>query len=91
MFLPVCALKLFHLVLDAQLQLLQPYFFEFFIFGEVPLLEESFKTLGVLGVFLGQLAEIVIAGQELVANWSSHPANLLAIAAPASLESRVEA
>jgi len=42
-------------------------------------------------VFLGQLAEIVIAGQELVANWSSHPANLLAIAAPASLESRVEA
>jgi hypothetical protein len=28
-------------------------------------------------VFLRQLTKIIVAGQELVAYWSSHPANLL--------------
>ena len=38
-------LYLFHLVLQTQLQLFQPYLFSFFFFGEIQLLEESVETL----------------------------------------------
>jgi hypothetical protein len=38
----------FHLILETQLQLLDPDFFQFFVFGEVPLLEETFEALTIV-------------------------------------------
>src|SRR5208282_3717838 len=61
-----------HLVFQAQLQLLQPHFLYFFVFGEVSLLGEGFQPLGVLRVLLNQSLELVMTGQELL-SWSQHP------------------
>ena len=49
-----------HLVFEAQLQFLQPHFFQFFIVGEVALLGEGFQPLGVLRVLLNQSLELVM-------------------------------
>src|SRR5215467_14547694 len=62
-----------HLILEAQLQLLKPYFFHLFIFGEVALLGEGFQPLGVLRMLLNQPLELLMTGQELVSR-SQHPA-----------------
>jgi hypothetical protein len=63
----------FHLIFQTELHLLQSNFFKFFVVGEVTLLGEVIKALLVLLVFLGQFAELIVAGQELVADWSCHP------------------
>ena len=65
-------LQTMHLVLKAQLQLLQPHFLHFFVFGEVSLLGEGFQPLGVLRVLLNQSLELIMTGQELL-SWSQHP------------------
>ncbi len=61
-----------HLVFKAQLQFLQPHFFQFFVVGEVSLLGEGFKPLGVLLVLLSPSLELIMAGQELLSR-SQHP------------------
>jgi len=40
LMLPILALDRFHLIFQAQFQLLQPDFFQLFIFGEISLLGE---------------------------------------------------
>ena len=54
-----------HLVFQAQLQLLQADFFQFFVVGEVSLLSEGFKPLGVLRMLLNQSLKFVVTGQEM--------------------------
>jgi hypothetical protein len=63
----------FHLVFQTEFHLLQSNFFKLFVFGEVTLLGEGFEALRVLLMFLSQFAELIVAGQELVADWSCHP------------------
>ncbi len=43
--LPLLLLNRLHLVFDTELEFLQSYFFYFFFFGEIPLLEEYFEAL----------------------------------------------
>jgi hypothetical protein len=69
------ALNRFHLIFEAELQLLEAYFLEFLVFAEVPFLGEYFEALRVLRVLLSQLAEFLVARQELVFR-SQHPADL---------------
>jgi len=69
------ALNRFHLIFEAELQLLEAYFLEFLVFAEVPFLGKCFEALRVLRVLLSQLAEFLVACQELVFR-SQHPADL---------------
>src|SRR5258707_9482659 len=55
-----------HLVLQTQLQLFQPDFFQFFVFREVALVSEGIESLGKLRVLLDQPPEFIMASQELV-------------------------
>src|SRR3954470_15749600 len=73
--LPILALNGLHLILEAEFQLLQPHFFQLFVFAEIPFLGECFETLRVLGVLMSQPTELVVTGQELVFR-SQHPADL---------------
>jgi hypothetical protein len=65
-------LQALHLVFQAQLQFLEPHFFQFFVFGEETLLGEGFQPLGVLRMLLNQSLELIMTGQELL-SWSQHP------------------
>jgi len=74
--LTVLPLDRFHLIFKPQLQLLEPDFFQFFVVGKVTLVGKRGKTLLVLRVLLGQLAEFIVRGQEVVSR-GKHPADLL--------------
>src|SRR5574341_195921 len=74
---PVLLLDALHLVLEAQLELLQAHFFQFLIFGQVAFLDQGIEALRVLRVLLNQLAELFMAGQELVPQLRCHPEDLL--------------
>ena len=56
----------FHLVLEPQLELLQPDFFQLLVFCKKSFLGEGFEPLGVFRVFVGQLAELIVIYEELV-------------------------
>jgi hypothetical protein len=64
----ILLLKRFHLVLQAELQLLQSHFLDLFVFGEVFLLDERVEALRVLRVFIGQAAEFFVTREKLIAN-----------------------
>src|SRR6266496_907989 len=70
--LPILPLNELHLVLEPQLQLLQPRFFHLFVFVEITFLGECFETLLILRVFDGQLTKLLMTGEELVSR-SEHP------------------
>ena len=72
----VLTLNIFHLVSEAQFQLLQPDFFQLFVVGEIPLVGERGETLLILRMLMGQLSKLVVRGQEMVSR-GKHPADLL--------------
>src|SRR5579883_2594606 len=62
--LPETPLDQFHLIFQAQLQLLQPDLFQLFVFGEVAFFGECIEALCVLRVLCCQPTELLVAGQE---------------------------
>src|ERR1019366_4555390 len=66
----------FHLVLQAELQLLQLHFLEFLVLREIFLLDQIFEALLVLRMFLRKLAELIVTLQKLIAYLSCHSMDL---------------
>src|ERR1700722_8441852 len=73
--LPELALNGFHLIFEAQLQLLKPGFFQLFVFAEITFLGKRIEPFCVLRMLLSQSAELLVIGHELV-SLSQHPADL---------------
>jgi hypothetical protein len=72
----VLPLNTFHLVFEPQFKFLEPDFFQFFVVRQETLFCELFESLGVLGVFHGELLKnLMTCHQRLVRRF--HPANLL--------------
>src|SRR5438132_8084754 len=55
-----------HLVLEPQFQLLQSDFFQLFVVGKIPLVSKRGEPLFILRMLLGQFAELLVRGQEMV-------------------------
>jgi hypothetical protein len=72
----ILALNTFHLVFETQFKFLEPDFFQFFVVRQETLFCELVESLGVLGVFHGELLKnLMTCHQRLVRRF--HPANLL--------------
>jgi hypothetical protein len=65
-----------HLVFEPQFQLLQSDFFEFLVVGKITLVGKRGEPLLILRVLLGQPAEFLVRGQEMVSR-GKHPTDLL--------------
>jgi hypothetical protein len=92
--LPILPFDCLHLVFKTKFQLLEPNFFQFFIFAEVALLGERIKASRILHMFLSQLAKFIVIGQQSVIR-SQHPVDLQpgfwvnAITAPKSVQCQI--
>jgi len=71
--LPILALNRFHLIFEAEFQLFNPHFFQFFVFAEITFLGECIETLCILRMLLSQPAEFVVTGQESASRQTSKP------------------
>ena len=73
---PELVFEAFHLIFQAELQLLESYFLELFVFRKIFFLDQIIEALRILRVFVRQAAELIVAGKKLIAYLSCNSVNL---------------